>query len=25
VLHNFRTFVWISTNFIHCSLLDYRS
>jgi hypothetical protein len=24
-LHNFRTFVWISTNFTHCSLWDYHS
>jgi hypothetical protein len=25
VLHNFRTFMWISTNFKRCSLRDYRS
>jgi hypothetical protein len=23
-LHNFRTFMWISTNFMHCSLRDYH-
>jgi hypothetical protein len=23
-LHNFRTFMWISTNFTHCSVQDYR-
>jgi hypothetical protein len=24
-LHNYRTFVWISSNFTHCSLWDYHS
>jgi hypothetical protein len=24
-VHNFRAFVWISTNFTHCSLRDYHS